>query len=226
MSVKALELGLAEFSTYFENEMEEGKDVEWKAGGRVSKANPNKEDDKFWRKNGQKYTKNYYEWRMANPNLEIWIDPTGRPAIELGLEVDLPLDTPLKGFVDRVFRDKVSGELIIVDIKTGATASKDGLQLAVYRLAIKEKFGVDIKYGAYWNARGGQMSDPFDLDQYPPEMVSRWFRDTYKLIKAEVFTPAVGFNCGFCGVSQHCYTQNPAIVRPEFNDDLQLLEVK
>lgn len=221
----AYDIGLKTFNEEFDRLLAEGEGKPWRAGGRTTKAYPNKEDAAWWRTNGPTMVWNYYTWRQQNPNLEIWTTPAGKPAIEVGIETVLPNNTPLKSFIDRVFQDKNTGELLIVDLKTGKPPAS-GLQLGVYRLALKEIFNVDVRYGAYWMGREGTLTQAYNLDQYAPDMVSRWIRNTYKAINLELFTPHVGQHCGWCGVAKHCYTQNPASMKPAFNNDIESEETQ
>ena len=220
MTTDALSAGISTFNKTFETLLTEGGDRPWRAGGRKSKALPNKEDADWWRANGPLMVGNYVRWRQLNPNIEVWTAPNGKPAIEIGIEAMLPNETMLKSYIDRVFQDKTTGELLIVDLKTGQPP-KSSLQLGVYRLAIREMFDIDIRYGAYWMGREGTLTQPSDLDMFPPEMVSRFMRDTYKIIKQGIFLPNIGMGCSWCGVSDHCYTQNPAIVPPVLENDIK-----
>lgn len=214
------DVGLAKFNQSFDELLKEGEGKTWRAGGRATKANPNKEDATWWRANGPAMVWNYVTWRTQNPNLEVWTTPEGKPAIEVGISTVLPNNTPLKSFIDRVFQDKNTGELLIVDLKTGKPPLS-GLQLGVYRLALKQMFDVDIKHGSYWMAREGTLTSIYNLDQFAPDMVSRWIRDSFKAINMGMFTPHVSQSCNWCGVAKHCYTQNPAIIPPSFNDDIE-----
>ena len=86
-----------------------------RVAGRVSKANPNKEDVQAWQKQGPKWTADYIAWRQANPNWKIWVTPQGAPAIELGLKI-VVAGVPVQMYLDRVF--EVDGQLVIMDLKT------------------------------------------------------------------------------------------------------------
>jgi hypothetical protein len=206
-----LEAGLNEFFTVFENETAA-------FGVRTRAANGGKEDGGWWRKNGATMVQAYYNWRIQNPNLRVW-QPNGVPAIELEVSVNLPGDVFVKGFIDRVFEDAQTGDLVIVDLKTGKTTPPP-IQLAFYRLMLLETLGVDAKWGAYWMGRTGVLGAPISLDQYPPQMVARWIRDTKKAIDLGIFVPHVGRDCSWCGVREHCYTQGNRTYMPDFNSDL------
>lgn len=181
-----------------------------------------KEGKDWWLTNGAGMVHAYYNWRITHSNLEIWHTPDGVPAIELETNITLPDGTVLKAFIDRVFQDKVTGDLIIVDLKTGKNSPGTALQLAVYRLCIEETFGVSPRYGSFWMARQGNLDHVYDLDVMPPAAVSRWLRDARKAMELGIFIPKVGKDCSWCGVKDHCYTQNPALPRPDFSSDLKV----
>jgi RecB family exonuclease len=191
----------------------------WRAGGRATKAYPNKEDKTWWMAEGPTLVHNYYTWRLGNPNLEIWRTPEGTPAIELGISVNLPGGITLKSFIDRVFVDRKTGETMIVDLKTGQPP-KSGLQLAFYRTILAEQFDVTPTYGAYWMARQGTLDTVYDLRQYPTSMVQRWLRDAQKAIDLGVFIPNMTNLCNTCGVQKHCYAFGNSEYKPDFDDDL------
>lgn len=209
-------LGLQAFRETLDREVEGFDGPPRAAGGRSP------EDGQWWQANGANMVWAYYQWRMNNPNLGIWHTPDGTPAIELETNITLPDGTLLKAFIDRVMEDKATGELLIVDLKTGKNTPTSPLQLATYRLCIEETFGVSPRKGGFWMARTGTLDAVHDLDRFPPQMVSRWLRDVKKAIDLQLFVPRISKDCGWCGVKQHCYTQNPAIPRPDFLSDLNV----
>jgi putative RecB family exonuclease len=213
------EVGLATFRESFAEAEAKGAGKPWKAGGRATKKFPNKEDKTWWMAEGPTMVHNYYNWRMQNPNLEVWRAPDGTPGIELDMNVTIVGNVIVKGKIDRVFQDKNTGQLIIVDLKTGKPPAS-GLQLAVYRLALDAQFGVSPDYGAYWMARVGTLDKVWNLNEYPIKMVSRWLRDTKKAIDMGVFIPHTGILCDYCGVRKHCYAFGNNEYIPDFDNDL------
>lgn len=213
------EVGLATFRESFAEAEAKGAGKTWKAGGRATKKFPNKEDKTWWMAEGPTMVHNYYNWRIQNPNLEVWRAPDGTPGIELDMNVTIVGNVIVKGKIDRVFQDKNTGQLIIVDLKTGKPPAS-GLQLAVYRLALDAQFGVSPDYGAYWMARGGTLDKVWNLNEYPIKMVSRWLRDTKKAIDMGVFIPHTGILCDYCGVRKHCYAFGNNEYLPDFDNDL------
>lgn len=220
MTARAYEAGLAEFRRSLEEAEAKGAGKLWRAGGRVSKKYPNKEDKTWWLAEGPTMVHNWYNFRMTNPNLDIWHTPEGIPAIELAIDVTLPGGVILKSHIDRVMVDVNTNETIIVDLKTGQPP-KSGLQLAVYRLAIQEQFGTSPRYGSYWMARTGTLDTVYDLEQYSLDMVARWLRDVRKAIDLGIFIPNTNNWCSSCGVKNYCYTQGNMQYAPDFLGDLK-----
>lgn len=219
MSTAAYEAGLAAFRETLEAEIAKAPSGEWRAGGRATKAFPNKEDKTWWLAEGPTMVHNYYNWRQQNPNLDIWHTPEGVPAIELGISVTLPGDVTLKSYIDRVFVDKSTGQTMIVDLKTGKPPQA-GLQLAVYRLALQEQFGEAPTYGAFWMGRQGTLDKVYDLNTYPIPMVQRWMRDVKKAIDMQIFVPHINMMCDYCGVRKFCYAHGSQEYVPDFDSDL------
>ena len=125
MTDDLLALGVDAFNVSFNEELAKGEGKVFRAGGRPTKAMPNGEDEGWWRANAPAMIQSWISWRAQNPNLHVWtVD--GVPAIELQVraEVDLADGTKvaLKGFIDRVFIDSDTGQLLIVDLKSGKNA--------------------------------------------------------------------------------------------------------
>jgi hypothetical protein len=215
----ALNAGLEAFRGYMAEAVEAGKGKTWRAGGRATKAMPNKEDGTWWGSNGPSMVQGYYQWRLKNPTMSIWHTADGVPAIELEINVTLPGGIVLKCFIDRIFQDP-QGNLMIVDLKTGKEPT-NALQLATYALAVKQQFGIDIKYGSYWMAREAKLGTIHDLDFMPRDMVARWIRDVDKAIKAEIFVPNLTSWCNSCGLQKSCYAYGEEKYKPSFNSDLE-----
>jgi hypothetical protein len=206
------EIGLDAFRKSLEAEVAafpEGRTP--RAGGRPTKAMPNGEDYTWWAQNGPAYVQSWITWRQNNPSLHILKMDDDTPAIELDVRVDIEADgelIQLKGFIDRVFVDSNTGEVLIVDLKTGKT-TPGPMQLAFYRRALKAAYGIDAPYGAYWMAREGSLSSIHDLTTFTDEMVDYWVAKTYAGVQAGIFLPHVTRMCSGCGVRTHCYVHNP-----------------
>ena len=220
MSGIAYDAGIAAFHEYVSQKETELADKPWRAGGRASKKYPEKENRDWWMAEGPSMVHNWYNWRMTNPNIDVWTTPDGQPAVELGVNVPLPGGVILKAYIDRIMVDTNTGETIIVDLKTGQPP-KSGLQLAVYRLALQQQFGIAPQFGAYWMARGGTLDTVYDLTFYGDDMVARWMRDVKKSIDQELYVPNMTMMCNSCGVKESCYAYSGNMEHaPDFRSDL------
>lgn len=172
-----------------------------RVGGRATKANPNKEDEKFWQTTGPMWVENYIAWRKANPNWKIWTTPQGEPAVELGL-TPIVAGVPIKMFIDRVF--EVDGQLVIVDLKTSQQVPTSTLQLGFYKLGLEQTFGVEVNWGNYYMSRGSNTVEMVDLSQYTYDKMEYLVEGFDKARKAGVFLPNTN-NCQYrCGLTAHC----------------------
>lgn len=172
-----------------------------RVGGRATKANPNKEDVNFWQTQGPKWVEGYIAWRKANPHWKIWIAPDGNPGIELAL-TPVVAGVPVKMIIDRVF--EVDGQLVICDLKTSQQTPSSSLQLGFYKLGIEQTFGVEVKWGNYYMARGNATSDMVDLSEYTYDKMEYLIKQFDKARQAGIFLPNTN-NCQYlCGLTEHC----------------------
>ena len=173
---------------------------EWKAAGRVSKANPNKEDGSWWTANGSDMVDSWINWR-TNAAWKIWEVSDGVPAIELGL-TPIWNDVPVQMHLDRVMVTP-DGELVVLDIKTGSRTPSSDLQLAFYAAGMEAILGVRPQYGAYWMARTGGIGELINLDKYPTSAIIDIVTKFDSARKQEIFLP--NFNhCVMCSVVKEC----------------------
>lgn len=191
-------------------------DANWRTSGKPTKANPNGEDVPFFKANAPEWIGNYLKWRRANPHLTVWTLPgtDDVPAIEVDFVAEVDDGLKVRGFIDRVFHNHQENSELIVDLKSGKTAQASPLQLAFYRLGIRERFGVDIRYGAYYDARKGGLDALYDLDQFPPDLILRWVRNMARAVLLNDYTPNVSRDCSWCDVKGHCYVWQPGVERP------------
>lgn len=180
---------------------EEQTDVaksEWKAAGRATKANPNKEDDKWWLENGRKMFQNWVAWRAGGWSM---FEINGIPAVEVNVN---PIwnNIPVQMHIDRVMVTP-EGELVVLDIKTGARTPTSDMQLAFYAAGMEEMLGIRPKWGAYWMAREGIVSEMIDLDNFPKEYVIDIVTKFDAARKAGIFIPNFG-HCMMCNIKDKC----------------------
>ena len=172
-----------------------------RVGGRATKANPNKEDQTFWKSAGPKWVQGYIAWRELNKNWKIWVAPDGNPAIELALN-PIVAGVPVKMIIDRVF--DVDGQLVICDLKTSQQTPSSTLQLGFYKLGLEQTFGIEIKWGNYYMARGNSTSEMVDLSGYTYDKMEYLIKQFDTARKAGVFLPNTN-NCQYmCGLTEFC----------------------
>lgn len=190
-------------------EIEQGREV--KASGKVLKnrslsGGPKKKDRAWWEHYGPVFVQNYIDWRNESSWI-IAIMPDGKPAIEVKVEANMGDETFL-GFIDRVFiTDGGEGDLVVCDIKSG-NEPYGFLQLATYKTALKNDWGIDATWGTYWlaayNKGEGGFSDPVDLGLVDDDFVRHLYRMARDGIEAGVFMPNVTMMCKGCPVREYC----------------------
>lgn len=175
-----------------------------KAGGRATKEWPNKEDEAFWTAKGGQMVVDWVKWRDAKfaEGWQFLPLPDGRPSIEVPVQVEFP-DVLAKGYIDRVMVMD-TGEVIVIDLKSGSRAPASSLQLGIYGLGLQRNFGITAPKGAYYMARQGDINQPTSILHYTHELLGQWFSAAKRGIEAEIFLPKVGPLCAGCAVSPYC----------------------
>ncbi|WNN95924.1 Casa4 exonuclease [Mycobacterium phage Ciao] len=140
------------------------------------------------------------DWIDNHQSLEVWHTPDGTPGIELAIEFELD-GIEIRGYIDAVL--VLDGEVQVVDWKSGAKPGDD-FQLAVYALALKQLYGVEITRGVYFMAKTGKPTYPYDLTDWTREKISARFHDMERKLEAGDFTPKPGASCARCDVALSC----------------------
>lgn len=140
------------------------------------------------------------DWIDNHQSLEVWYTPDGTPGIELAIEFELD-GIEIRGYIDAVL--VLDGEVQVVDWKSGAKPGDD-FQLAVYALALKQLYGVEITRGVYFMAKTGKPTYPYDLTDWTREKISARFHDMERKLEAGDFTPKPGASCARCDVALSC----------------------
>lgn len=178
---------------------------DWRAAGRKSKDKPNAEDGEWWQAAGLEMTQEYAKWRYEGDEKDwrIWEPEAGEPAIELGITAPIGGVT-VKGFIDRIFVAP-AGELVIVDLKSGARNPDSDLQLGFYACLVEVAYGLRPQYGAYYKAREGKLIKPLvDLDYMSVDLLGGYLRDFVRARQNGIYLPVVGSHCNSCGVASAC----------------------
>ena len=176
--------------------------MEWRAGGRATKAYPNKEDASWWLEAGPKMVDFWTQFRNDS-GFTMWQTPDGQPAIETELNQEVG-GVPIKAFLDRLMVAP-TGELVIVDIKTSSKEPASLTQLGIYAILVEKTFGVRPSLGSYFMARTGELTQPQNLDRYTEARLGSWAKGFELAIENKIFIPSVGFMCGTCSVNNACY---------------------
>jgi len=160
-----------------------------------------------WNQMGPAFVQAYIDWRQRSP-YEIWTTPDGVPAIELDVSGYLPgCPVEIKAYLDRVVKDPVFDQLIIVDIKTSKRPPKNADQFGVYAALLEAKYGVRARLGAPFMNRKAALGTPHELDKYTPAFVGEMFGEAWKQILSGKFEANLN-ECFICDVSSSCAAKN------------------
>ena len=200
------------WSTYWEANVTRQRSVQgqedpslWRAGGRATIANPNKEDGSWWQANGLDMVNNWVNFRNTQELLSMWVTPQGEPAIELAFNINLD-GVMVKGALDRLMVLN-TGELVVLDIKSGKNMPSSDFQLGIYAVAMEEIFGERPKFGVYWDARKGAISELINLDKWTRDTVSEIVGMFDKARRAGIFIPNFD-HCKMCNFINDCKYKN------------------
>lgn len=173
---------------------------EWRVAGRISKANPDKENLVWWKTNGLEQVEEYVRW-MAKTGWSIAEMPDGRPGIEWSGEVEFG-GVPVKLIIDAIYSNGT--DLIVVDYKTGSRDPKGYLQLGLYASAIEKICGVRPKWGGYYMTRKASLSSLVDLSPWSIEFFDYQASAMIAYRETGFYPPNVGDACNICSFSDYC----------------------
>jgi len=134
--------------------------------------------------------------------------------IEKQYEVPL-VDTVVKMAIDRVMTD-YDGNIVLLDIKTGASSQRHPLQLATYAWALRKMDGLEVNKAGFWDARTGHVTT-WNLEHLATEQVETIYSEFDRSRKAEIYLPNLN-NCGRCGVLSYCKFMNGQYTEKEKNN--------
>jgi hypothetical protein len=177
----------------------------FRAGGRATKAYPNKEDEQWWLDHGPKMLDYWVQFREES-GFQMFTLPAGEEAIETELNTEI-YGVNIKAFLDRLMVAP-SGELGVVDIKTSAKEPATNTQLGIYAVLSEKVIGVRPTWGAYFLARTGELTTPVDLSNYTEARLGSSVKNFATAIENKIFIPSPGFMCGTCSVNRACYAVN------------------
>lgn len=177
--------------------------AEWYASGRVSREWPNKQDERWWRHHGQGMCTAWVNF-TANSPWRVAVLPDGQPAVELEFRVEVG-GVPVVGYIDRIMEDVAKPDVLaVVDIKSSAREPKSDRQLGLYSLAMRQVYGLDIRWGFYFMVRTGATTAPVDLRRYWDGRLAHDFRAGWRAVEHGVFLPSPSDMCRACSVRRAC----------------------
>jgi len=174
---------------------------DWRAGGRATKAYPDKENDVWWQDNGPEMVDKFIEW-WKNSNWSVW-NYNGGPQIEAEFNVMFG-DILVKSFIDLIAVTP-DGEIAVVDYKAGAYMPDTNMQLGLYACAVQQITGTRPTKGYFYNARQGIMEDAGDLSRWTVQLFTELFKQFNKGVEQEIFLPNLGMMCKSCSVKDYCH---------------------
>lgn len=170
----------------------------WRVAGRK------KETMDWWEVNGEAMCISYRLWRETS-NLEL-VDFDGSLLVEAEMMPTLG-GIPVKMFADRVFADQ-HGQILVVDLKTGSSKQPSSLQLGVYKIGLEKLVGLPVEWGAFYNARKGELYPPMRLDQWTEDRIGMLFATFDQQERAGQYLPNIGSHCEYmCSVREFCIYQ-------------------
>lgn len=173
--------------------------------GKASAKYGGKRNLEWWMDNGPLMVQRWIDWR-AETGWSIWKTPEGRAAIELEINIVLPGDTPILMFIDRIMVTN-AGQLVPVDIKTGARTPDYPEQLGLYAEGVAQTWGAHMRpdFGYWWDANKGTHSNPLPLAMYTAEYLGGLYDQAVAGINAGSFLARPQNSCAnWCGVSKFC----------------------
>lgn len=160
------------------------------------------EEEQWWYSNGLEMLQAWVNFRL-NSGWKIWTSTKDTSVKGIELEILIHLGgVETKMVIDRIM-ETPSGDLAVVDLKTGRYKPSTSLQLGFYKVGAKLLYDVDINEGYYWMARKGEMSDKIDLSFYTEDKVARLIKMFDQARRSGVFIPNLN-SCNICGFTQQC----------------------
>ena len=179
--------------------------TDWRKGGLATKSNPDKEDKVWWDENGRRMFYDFINvWQESH--IQTWVTPQGLPAVELEFN-SLFGEVPIKAYADLI-GVLPTGELAVIDFKTGRFTPDNSMQLGVYACCMEMTFGIRPTRGFFYSARKAQFEEATGMDRWTIPVMTEMFAQFSRGIEQEIFLPNMSnMICGTCGVRDYCYAQ-------------------
>jgi len=176
--------------------------LKFRSAGKKNKTTPFGEDSSWWLNEGPKMVDRWVEFRL-NSGYQVYRYSDGTAAIETKMD-QVVGGVPVKAVLDRLMVTP-SGELIVVDIKTGSREPMSKMQMGIYAVLVEKQFGLRPTGGAYWMSRSGELTEQYDLSHFTESRLASWAKNFEKAVLHDLYIPSPGMMCGTCGVRDACY---------------------
>ena len=152
----------------------------------------------------------FFEWHQANPRTLVAVEEDF--ALQIGR-------AKLSGSVDRLEVDPISGKYFIVDLKTGATVTKEAAeehkQLAAYQLGVVAGGFAGIPEGAevdgagllFLKSKTGK-NETVNQSAIDAELVATDIQGAAEGMAAATFNAVINKRCGTCSIKALCPLQS------------------
>lgn len=180
----------------------------WVASGRASKLWPDKEDRSWWEHHLPLFLTSWFTWRKQS-GYTLAERADGSLAREMDVSAEIG-GIQIQAYLDAVFLDRAANPTV-VDLKTSSRLPSSPEQLGLYSVLLEEHGFPRPLLGAYWMARTGELSDPYDLTRYNRD----YFEYKYNAVKVQrddgvlLPNPDSGF-CKSCAVQEFCWAKGGA----------------
>lgn len=213
------------FESFFAAETEKTERItgfsrdEFRASGRASKEWPDKETPAWWMQKGPEMCAAWVRWRDASefliaevPCIDTHDTPDGPYEVE-GVKLAIELEghpivagVEVVAYVDRLMvRETTDGpEYLVLDLKFGSREPASGEQLDTYRIAIRDGYGIDPRWGTYWMGRKAVSTTSYDLHATPYAKVEYDYRKAHEQRMNNDFRYKPSMMCNSCSVNAYC----------------------
>lgn len=176
---------------------------QFKVSGRKSKARPDGETLGVWLSDlGPQMIADYTRFDWGNWEIAPVLPNHTTGNLTAGIEYPLQLEQPRwQGYVDQVRRDRRTGNLMVLDVKTGQRLYLPSTQLEEYGAAAR-MLGIKVWYGGWYMARKAEFT--YTPLRWSAELFTRYVNDHHTISTSGVFLPNVGDHCAWCPVRDHC----------------------
>lgn len=180
----------------------------FRASGRVTRDWPDREGRDWWEANGPQQVASWRKF-LADSPWQVRVMPQGDPAIEICVSWGIGEENVV-GYIDRILENTATGDVAVVDLKSGSRKPTSSQQLGLYGHALSAIFKEEVvpKFGFYFMTRTGETSVPVSLDVYRDGRFEYMFASVGRAVSQGLFFPNVGLSCSACDVKDFCYAVN------------------